>query len=68
MSAVKERLIGAITVMSEERAKALWDAIVLGSVPAEEPDEIDMKMIAEIEDDPECLVVADGKEVEDLWK
>lgn len=68
MSAVKERLIGAITVMSEERAKALWDAIVLGSVPTEEPDEIDLKMIAEIEDDPECLVAASEKEVEDLWK
>lgn len=68
MSAVKERLIGAITVMSEERAKALWDAIVLGSVPAEEPDEIDMKMIGEIAADPECMVAANEKEVEDLWK
>lgn len=68
MSAVKERLIGAITVMSEERAKALWDAIVLGSVPTEEPDEADMKMIGEIEDDPECLVVASEKEVGELWK
>lgn len=68
MSAVKERLIGAITVMSEERAKALWDAIVLGSVPTEEADEIDMKMIAEIAADPECSEVASGKEVEELWK
>lgn len=68
MSAIKERLIGAITVMSEERAKALWNAIVLGSVPVEDPDEIDMKMISEIAADPECLVAASEKEVDNLWK
>ncbi len=59
MSAVKERIIGAVTVMSDEAASILWKYIssqdlIWDAIPAEEPDEQDRQMLAEIEADPDC--------------
>lgn len=61
MTAIKERLIGAITMMDDEKAQALWDMIVIQYAPKswediheEEPDAIDLQMLEEIEKNPEC--------------
>lgn len=62
MSDIKERLIGAITVMDEDGAQRLWkiveglysDSGGWGSVMEEEPDEIDLQMIRDALDDPDC--------------
>ena len=60
MSNVKERLLGAITVMDETSAARLWEFVLemsnngWDSIEEIEPDEIDMKMIQEIQNDPDC--------------
>ena len=65
MSGVKERLLGAITVMDENMAARLWD-VVLGmtagaweNIEEEEPDEFDLEMIHAAETDPECRIMTD---------
>lgn len=63
MSDVKERLIGAITVMDDALAVRLWD-IVLGittenawdDIEEEEPDAFDLQMIHDAETDPDCKI------------
>lgn len=60
MTAVKEKIIGAVTVMSDNDAENFWKLIVEKYSPSwddieeEAPDEIDLQMLKEIEDDPEC--------------
>lgn len=61
MTAIKERLIGAITMMDDEKAQALWDMIVIHyapktweDIPEEEPDAFDLQMLEEIDNNPEC--------------
>ena len=60
MSNVKERLFGAITVMDETSASRLWDFVLemtdngWSSIEETDPDEMDLKMIAEIQSDPDC--------------
>lgn len=61
MSAIKERIYGAVTVMSEEDAYKVWELIKqkFTSVSWEdieevEPDEFDLQMLSEIENNPEC--------------
>ena len=59
MSAIKERLFGAITVMSEEEAHALWLTISASHADWDEieevtPDEIDLQMLHEIDRNPDC--------------
>lgn len=73
MSEVKARLIGAITVMDEDFARRLWSMIERmytvpdwDSVGEEEPDEIDLEMIREIRDDPDCATLASDEEVRTL--
>lgn len=62
MSNVKERLMGAITVMNETSAARLWDFVLemsgngWASVEEVEPDAIDLKMIREIRNNPDCRV------------
>lgn len=68
MSNIKERLIGAITIMSEEQAEKLWNKLLLDNAPEVAPDEFDTKMLKEIENDPDCHVPASDKEVNDLLK
>ena len=63
MSDVKERLIGAITVIDEAAAVRLWEIAqgILGSewegIEEEEPDEFDLQMIRDAEADPDCKVI-----------
>ena len=59
MSAIKERLLGAITVMSEEEALSLWLTISKShtswnDIEEVEPDEFDLQMLEEIENNPGC--------------
>lgn len=70
MSAIKERLIGAVTVMDEEKAKKLWNIILndfnseWDNIPEEEPDEWDKEMLNEIENDPDCHSFTDEKDID----
>jgi len=63
MSAVKERIIGAVTVMQEEDAELIWHIIQkkyagrnISWENIEEivPDEWDLEMLKEIEINPDC--------------
>lgn len=62
MSNVKERLLGAIAVMNEASAFRLWEFVLelFGNgwefIDEVEPDEIDLEMIQEIRNDPDCHV------------
>lgn len=61
MTAIKERLIGAITMMDDAMAESLWHIVITdyapkswNDIPEIEPDETDLRMLKEIEKDPEC--------------
>lgn len=61
MSNVKERLIGAITVMENEDAMQLWNFVLKmkgimswDDIEEIEPDDIDLQMIKAAENDPDC--------------
>ena len=60
MSIVKERIIGAVTVMSDSDAESFWKIIQKKFVPSWdgieeiEPDEDDIAMLQAIAEDPEC--------------
>ncbi len=73
MSEIKARLMGAITVMDEEAARRLWNMIERmysapdwDAVEEEAPDEIDLAMIREIREDPDCTALASDEEVRAL--
>lgn len=61
MSDIKERIIGAVTIMNEKDAEHFWEIIQVtfqnrewASIPEEKPDDIDLAMLAEIENNPDC--------------
>lgn len=61
MTAVKEKIVGAITIMSDADAEELWKIIVQKYTPVSwddieevEPDEIDLQMLEAIDKDPDC--------------
>ncbi len=61
MTAVKEKLMGAITVMSDTDAEEFWNIILKKYAPVSwndieevEPDEIDLQMLKEIAENLEC--------------
>lgn len=60
MSAVKERILGAVTIMDEDDAQMLWNIITetfgsgWGSIEEVMPDGWDLQMIREIKANPEC--------------
>lgn len=60
MTAVKEKIFGAVTIMNNSDAESVWNFIVKQHSPSwncieeVEPDEIDLQMLKEIESDPEC--------------
>jgi len=62
MSNIKERLLGAITVMDDASAMRLWDFVLelsgngWDAVEEVEPDDIDLQMIQEAKNDPDCQV------------
>ena len=63
MTAVKERIIGTVSLMNDKEAENLWLLIqnhyvispkTWNDIESVEPDEIDLRMLHEIENDPEC--------------
>ena len=60
MSAVKERILGAVTVMNENDAQILWNMITQTfgvnweNIEEIKPDDWDMKMLHDIKNNPEC--------------
>jgi hypothetical protein len=70
MTAVKERILGALTVMSNEDAEKIWliiktnfDGSLWDKIEEVEPDEWDKKMLEEIENDPDCKEFIPADEV-----
>lgn len=69
MTAVKERIIRAVTVMSDSDAEKFWKTIQKQFSPSwdeiEEvaPDEIDLMMLKKIEEDPECHEFTEESEI-----
>jgi hypothetical protein len=60
MNPVKERIIGAVSIMNDADAKIVWDMITdifpsrsWEDIEEVEPDEIDLEMLREIADDPD---------------
>lgn len=61
MNAIKERIMGAVTVMNDEQAEKIWNIIKLSmsdntweNIEEVEPDELDIRMQREIDSDPDC--------------
>ena len=60
MSAVKERILGAVTVMNDNDAQILWNMITQTfgvnweNIEEIKPDDWDMKMLYDIKNNPEC--------------
>ena len=60
MENIKERIIGAVTVMSLDEANKIWDIILKEysnsweDIEEIEPDEWDIKTLEDIENNPEC--------------
>mgnify|MGYP001041115902 CR=1 FL=1 len=60
MTIAKERIIGAVTVMSDSDAENIWEIIQnqfrssWDDIEETKPDAIDLQMLKEIEEDPEC--------------
>jgi hypothetical protein len=61
MSAIKERIFGAVSVMSESDAAIVWK-LILDNIPSrswddieiERPDEWDQEMLKDISENPDC--------------
>ena len=61
MTTVKERILGAVSIMDESDAVSLWEYILscfsarsFDDIEEVEPDEWDIAMLNEIENDPDC--------------
>lgn len=60
MSNIKERILGAITVMTDEEAVKVWRLIEeqfsnpWDDIEEVEPDEWDLEMLSDIENNPDC--------------
>lgn len=61
MSAIKERIMGAVAVMNDNEAEIVWDLIIHNfplrswdNIETVAPDEWDRVMLREIHDDPDC--------------
>ena len=68
MSAVKERILGAVTVMSDTESEQIWEMITRhfsvdwDSVETVAPDEWDRKMLAEMKEDPDCKIFVSAED------
>lgn len=59
MSDIKERILGAVTVMSETDANTLWEIIINNFSDWDDikeivPDKTDIAMLNDIEKNPDC--------------
>ena len=74
MNAIKERIFGAVTVMDNSSALKLWEFIInefahsedWHGIPEAEPDEFDLQMLAEIEQDKDCHEFIPADEAEKI--
>ena len=71
MTAVKEKIIEAITIMNDADAESFWNLIQKKYTPSwddikeEEPDAIDIQMLEAIKNDPDCREFT--KENDIIW-
>ncbi len=71
---IKEKIYTAVDCMDNKSAKKLWDIIARdfnefskwALIPEEEPDEIDLYMLNQIENDPDCHEFVSSEEIEKL--
>lgn len=72
MTATKERIIGAVSLMTEKEAEGFWKLIqnhyvistkTWDDIEEVAPDEFDLAMLKEIEDDPDCHEFLSSDEV-----
>lgn len=69
MSDIKERILRAVTVMTEEDAKLLWQLIEKqfaaswDNIKEAKPDEWDIEMLNEIKNNPDCKEFESGDNV-----
>ena len=69
MTPVKEKIIGAVTVMTDNDAESFWKLIEKKYAPSwedieeEEPDSIDIQMLVAIRNDPECHEFTNEKDI-----
>lgn len=61
MTAIKERILGAISVMNDDDAEAVWNLIVTNfpkkswnDIDEVAPDEWDLQMLHDAETNPDC--------------
>lgn len=73
MSETKARLIGAITVMDESGAQRLWQIVqnlyssdAWENIQEEQPDEFDLQMILDAQQNPDCRTAAAPEELRSL--
>ncbi len=70
MTPVKEKIIGAVTVMTDKDAESFWKLIEKKYAPSwedieeEEPDSIDIQMLEAIRNDPDCHEFTNEKDIE----
>ncbi len=71
MNAIKERIIGAVSLMSDKEAEIFWKLIQnrytittknWNDIEEAEPDETDILMLRQIEADPDCHQYISEKE------
>lgn len=68
MSNIKERILGAVTIMSDNDANTLWKIIIENfsnweNVEEVVPDETDIKMLNEISLNPDCASFVSQEDV-----
>ena len=69
MSSIKERLLGAITVMNEEEAEELWNFIQKtysdpwAYIEEETLDDFDLEMLRAAKSDPDCSIFVTPEEL-----
>ena len=77
MEALKERILGAVTVMNDRDTAKLWGIIEdefgnsntdWASIPEETPDDIDLQMLKEIEENPDCREFISASEAEKILR
>ena len=70
MTAIKERILGAVSVMSDTDAEAVWELIITNfpkrsswdDIDTVVPDEWDLKMLENAKKDPDCKEFVSSEE------
>ena len=64
METIREQVTGALAQMGELEVKKVWDIIQIvmpnAVIPVVEPDEVDLAMIKEIKENPDCKEFVSG--------